>query len=120
MIQRKQTIFLLLASVLILVCVFTQVASLFGTACLIISALLSIVTIFLYRRRKLQANLCLLNIVVLLTWYILLAAMPRGNTEINILGWSDVLPAVSIILLFLARKGILDDEKLVRSLDRIR
>ncbi len=120
MIQRKQTIFLLCAFVLTLVCVFIQSAPVLSMVCLILSALLSLITIFLYTRRKLQANLCVANMFVLVVWYVLLAALPRGVEEINILGWADALPAVSIILLFLARKGILDDEKLVRSLDRIR
>ncbi len=120
MIQRKQTLFLLLAFVLTLVCVFLQGAPMLSMACLILSSLLSIVTIFLYTRRKLQARLCLVDMLLLVVWYILLAAVPRGASLVNELGWSDLLPAISILLLFLARKGILDDEKLVRSLDRIR
>jgi hypothetical protein len=32
----------------------------------------------------------------------------------------ESLPMVAVILIFLARKGILDDEKLVRAADRIR
>jgi len=35
-------------------------------------------------------------------------------------GTVEALPMVNAILIFLARKGILDDEKLVRSADRIR
>jgi hypothetical protein len=32
----------------------------------------------------------------------------------------DSLPIISAMLIFMARKGILDDEKLVRAADRIR
>ncbi len=120
MIQRKQTIFLLLACVFTLVCAYLQGEPLLSMMCLILSSLLSIGTIFLYTRRKVQAALCLVNILVLVVWYILLATVSRGDTLVNMLGWTDALPAVSIILLFMARKGILNDEKLVRSLDRIR
>jgi hypothetical protein len=35
-------------------------------------------------------------------------------------GTVEGLPMVNAILIFLARKGILDDEKLVRAADRIR
>ena len=37
-----------------------------------------------------------------------------------LLGWYSALPMVAVLLLFLARKRIVKDEKLVRSLDRIR
>jgi len=88
--------------------------------CLLLSTLMTIVTIFLYTRRKVQAALCLVNIAVILAWYILLAVLPQGVNEVRILQWYDALPAVCVILIFMARKGILADEKLVRSLDRIR
>ena len=54
--------------------------------------------------------------LLLFIWYVQLsmAAPVEG------LGWYHALPLVSILLIFLARKGILRDEKLVRSLDRIR
>lgn len=67
-----------------------------------------------------QANLCTVAIMLLAFWYILLALLQKENVQLALLKWPVVLPAVSIILLFLARKGILADEKLVRSLDRIR
>jgi hypothetical protein len=37
-----------------------------------------------------------------------------------IMDWTNALPLVAVLLAFLARKRILKDEKLVRSLDRIR
>jgi hypothetical protein len=119
MIQRKQTLYLLAAFVLTIVCMFTQ-SVIVLLPCLLLSATLTLACIFLYKRRKLQAFMCLIDIMLLLIWYVLLAALPQmGDYEIE-LDWSDALPAVSIILLFLARLGILADEKLVRSLDRIR
>ena len=54
--------------------------------------------------------------LALLAWYVLLAVY--GGPE-N-MRWQYVLPAVAIVLLFMARKRIIKDEKLVRSLDRIR
>jgi hypothetical protein len=52
--------------------------------------------------------------VLVFVWYILLAVYQSYVTTI------DALPLVDAILIFLARKGILDDEKLVRAADRIR
>ena len=37
-----------------------------------------------------------------------------------LLEWFAAMPMVAVLFLFLARKGILKDEKLVKSLDRIR
>ena len=36
------------------------------------------------------------------------------------MSFAGMLPAVAMILLVLARKGVLDDEKLVRAADRLR
>jgi len=147
MIQRKQTIFLLLAFVLTMVCLCLRIGTLFSDgievarvynlflsdgqgnhsfavwpmmALLLPSSLLSLVAIFLYKKRIIQARLCLLGIVLLVAWYIGLSVLPTqagGNLHLE---WPSVLPAISIIFLFLARKGIIADEKLVRSMDRIR
>jgi len=148
MIQRKQTLFLLLSFVLIVVCMSTQVATLYGNdgiafanvfnlwitdgqgqhsfssaplfGILLVSALLSLVSIFMYMKRKLQAGLCLLLMFLLVIWYIALAVLIQHVGANAHLEWPTVLPAVSVILTFMARKGVLADEKLVRSLDRIR
>ena len=148
MIQRKQTLFLLLAVILNVLCMSSQVATLFydsGAAfakmfnlwladgqgghsyvvaplfvCLMISTLLAIITIFMYMKRKIQAAMCLVNIITLVTWYILMAVMTNFTGGLMRLEWPAVLPAISVILLFMARKGVMADEKLVRSLDRVR
>jgi hypothetical protein len=112
MIQRKQTVFLLLAAILAVVCLVVRwqwIDILQG-----LSAALSVYTIFLYKKRLVQARFCLFGIVIVFVWYILLAVYQSYVTTI------DALPLVDAILIFLARKGILDDEKLVRAADRIR
>ena len=113
MIQRKQTVFLLLACILVLVCFFVRFFTWIDLL-LVASAVLSAFTIFQYRRRIPQARLCLAGMFVLLAWYIGIAAL-EGEASII-----ESLPMVSVILIFLARKGILNDEKLVRAADRIR
>ena len=112
MIQRKQTVFLLVACILALVCFFLRMQWI--DAFLVVSALLSAYTIFQYRRRIVQARLCLAGLFVVFAWYIGIAVL-EGKV-----GTVEALPMVDAILIFMARKGILDDEKLVRAADRIR
>lgn len=113
MIQRKQTLFLLLAAILAIVCFFLRLFHWIDVL-LVLSTVLSAYTIFLYRRRIMQARLCLAGMFILLAWYVGVAAL-EGEASIV-----ESLPMVSVILIFMARKGILDDEKLVRAADRIR
>ena len=112
MIQRKQTVFLLLACILALVCFFMRLQWI--DALQVVSAALSAYTIFLYRRRMVQARFCLAGLFVIFAWYIGIAVLE------GVAGFVESLPMVNAILIFMARKGILDDEKLVRSADRIR
>ena len=120
MIQRIQTIYLLLATILCIGCLSTPIAHLLtieGTEtvdmynlwlvsaekehmfyfCPVLMALLVIATavtffdIWLYKRRTLQMRLATFSIIL-----------------------------VALILLCLAYRGIRHDEKLVRSLDRLR
>jgi len=92
---------------------------------LIAIGLVAFVTIFLFKNRKMQLYLILLNYILILAlfanmyWYSL--NMGYADTEIT----KSFLPAavspVSFLLFnFLARRGIVHDEKLVRSLDRLR
>ena len=89
-------------------------------AVLMLASLLSLVTIFLYSKRKLQARLCIFHMILLVLWYLLLAVLPQQLFGSLVLSWPAVLPAVAIVFSFMARKGILADEKLVRAADRLR
>lgn len=134
MIQRKQSIFLLLAGIFSAISAwigdlwktvsgwvqaedFTDLLVLF-----LLSAILSFVTIFLFKNRVLQIRLGWLNIVLnlLLAGYLLfsLLNLPGGfNSEKGI---GLLAPFISIVLLFLANRYIKKDEKLVKSIDRFR
>lgn len=112
MIQRKQSVFLLLACILALVCFGVRLQ--WVDALLVVLAALSAYTIFQYRRRPFQARLCLAGLFIVFAWYIGVAVLEAG------VGTVEALPMVDAILIFMARKGILDDEKLVRAADRIR
>lgn len=112
MIQRKQTIFLLLAAIVAVVCFVLRLEWI--DVLQLATAGVAAVTIFLYRKRLLQARLCVVAIILILAWYVGIAAL-KGSVEMV-----DALPMVEAIFLVLARKGIISDEKLVRAADRIR
>ena len=152
MIQRKQTVFLLLAAIFGILAMCMQLAtvliegtivyrvfSLWAieqggashfalTSCplfilLLLSSTLSVCTIFLYKRRPLQAKLCMANIFIIVLWYIALVVVSKQLTPdaMNFrLQMASAFPSIMAILLFMARKGVLADEKLVRAADRIR
>ena len=156
MIQRKQTLFLLVAFICYALCLFLPIATIaskvmggdsllynlgvvsgdqgivFSATCLplfillAVSAVLALVTIFLFKNRKLQANLCSITALFNVLWYADYALMlfglvglPEvdGNMTVR---FAACLPLVSLILVMMARKGVVDDEKLVRAADRIR
>lgn len=85
----------------------------------VLSAVLAIVTIFLYRNRKLQLRLTYLGIfitAVLLTLYFVeIAHFNTGTIAL----WAIFYFAI-LICFILAARGILKDEKLIRSMDRLR
>ncbi len=149
MIQRIQTVYLLLASLLGAFLVFFNPHlwrarlinntyryfpdqsdyQYFYFILTMIITLLAFICIFLFKKRKLQFRLTLLNfffsIGLVVLQYFLIEEMKDGLTMDQMLNSSTYLPAAFlsipiIILLFLAARGIRKDEKLVRSLDRLR
>ena len=156
MIQRKQTLFLLLAVIVCALCQFLPVGSIepkgmgadsliynlgvvmgdgglaISTTCiplfvlLSVTAILSLVTIFLYKNRKVQMSICKCTMLLQVMWVIdyvliLLGIIPipevHGKMGIE---FAACLPIVSLILVAMAYKGVNDDEKLVKAADRIR
>ena len=153
MIQRKQTLFLMAAIILTVMCLCMQIGSfsmggldvarvynLWYTdplgkhhldtwplmALLLPTTVIGLITIFIYKRRKVQAMFCLVNMLMIVAWYICLALVGQmvGDKSWNFVdfapSWPAALPGFSCVLYFMARHAILADEKLVRSLDRIR
>ena len=87
------------------------------------SALVSIVTIFLFSNRKLQFVLGRLNIIlnfVLLGLFVYWSLKVSGESQISEKGIGMLIPIVSIVFLVLANKAIKKDEDLVKSVDRLR
>jgi len=113
---RPQTWYLLLAALAAILCAVFGAGTTLQLVLVLVAAVASLAIIPLFKNRKLQAWLCLLPMVLLLAWYLMLAlyAVPE------IMHWQYALPACAILLLVLARKGIMHDEKVVRAYDRIR
>lgn len=88
-----------------------------------VNGILSLVTIFLYNNRILQMKLCRVGIILELASYVALGYL--WTCVFPLLGTfhpscSVCLPVICCILYFMAHSGISKDEKLVRSMDRIR
>ena len=89
----------------------------------IISALISALTLFSYKNRKKQIIYNRLNIVLnflLLGIIVYHLLMLPGEAVASEKGIGSFIPIVVIVLLAMANKGIIKDEKLVKSVDRLR
>jgi len=85
---------------------------------------IAMLTIFLFKNRKLQVRLSFFNMVLIGGYYVLLFiylwfAAQNLNATWN-LHLITVIPLVNIVLNFLAIRAIAKDEALVKSLNRIR
>lgn len=152
MIQRIQTIFLLLTAIFMGAAIFCPLFEIidggklaltfhsFGIGTMfnaeyptwgvltfaILSTMLPIFNIFLYKKRRLQANVALVTALSIVVYYV--ATMVYLNTYLAKIESEYVLnvqfgvflPVIALILDLLAVFRIRKDEKLVRSLDRIR
>ena len=151
--QRIQTIHLFLALVLTIICLcfpvatfhivdekwcgFLVMTNLMKTnfegglgmsvwpmfAVLLLTCPITIFAIFLYKKRMLQAWLCVINIVLILLWMALCAFyVYTYQTKDEVchldMAFSACLPTISLILYILARRAIIKDEKQVKT-DRI-
>lgn len=148
--QRIQTLWLLLAGVAMTITLIVPLAvssmgvtfstigffgggynyptwGLFALAALITG--LCFLTIFLFKRRKLQMRLSIFNILLIigyLIYYVVLYAsygksiLPEvGEDTLTPSLWL-LLPLLSIVLLYLAFKGIRKDEIIIRMSKRLR
>ncbi|MDT0293265.1 DUF4293 domain-containing protein [Mesonia ostreae] len=88
-----------------------------------LSAVLALISIFLYKNRKLQFVVNRLNIIlnfILLGFFVYWSLMVPGEMQISENGIGMFLPIISIVLLVMANKAIKKDEALVKSVDRLR
>src|SRR5690606_11236722 len=157
MIQRIQTVWLLLTSLTILLLFlfpYLQYFDNFGTAMAIkiteiyqgvsdgvvqtesfilqtiatvVVALLPLVIIFYYRDRKKQLQLSFLNffLVILMGIWLYVSASQATTTvnktlQLENIGIGALLIPIAAVFVLLAIKGIRKDEKLIKSVDRLR
>lgn len=138
MIQRIQSLYLLLAAICAVVVIFVSPVSFAGAedtalrgindlnmstwAMPVISiaiAVLALVDIFLFKKRILQARLNIFTAVACVGYYALLFmyiwfAVQRFGVDWYI-NWSAGLPLVALVLVLMATRAILKDEAAVRA-----
>lgn len=150
MIQRIQSVYLLVVGILLAICISSSVGTMvtpdnqFATltnlavrdaeggadyspwalcALLWVSLILAFVTIFLFHKRVWQIRLTAFSSILLIGYYAVLAAfvMMSVPAEVSLsLNWTVCLPFVSLILNWLAIRAIGKDEMLVKAYDRLR
>lgn len=93
-------------------------------ALLLITATALFLDVWLFTRRALQMRLATFCMLLLIAWNIVYGILTfLLSTEMQATWrphWTAALPAASLILTYLAFRGILKDDMLVRSLDRLR
>jgi hypothetical protein len=89
-----------------------------------VTAALSLLTIFFYKKRIMQIRLSVFNLMLLIGFYALFFFYffhTRNRLDaVADIKVTVIFPLVAFILVFLATRGIRKDEMIVRSYDRIR
>lgn len=149
MIQRIQSVYLLIVAILSVIVISNPVGSFIGTgnsiteftnlslisqggtesyepwalfAIQMISAIISLITIFLYKKRMVQIRFTLFNIILAVGYYATLVTfvfMLKGESTF-VPSWVVCLPFVGIVLDWLAIRAIGKDEMLVKAYERLR
>lgn len=150
MIQRIQSIYLLVVTILMIVCMCNPVGAIltpdneistFTNLCittpegnsnyapwalfvlLLIIALLALVTIFLFKKRMLQIRLTIFSSILLIGYYVIFVVFVTtmlADDASFTPSWLVCLPFVALILNWLAIRSIGADEALVKAYDRLR
>ena len=149
MIQRIQTIYLLLVTALLITSMCLPVGSFIGAdaamyvfkplgvemngtlystwgvfGILLLSAIIAFATIFLFKNRMLQIRMTVFSSVLLIGYYltfIVFMFILKGRLDAGFhLSWGLCQPLISIILNYLAIRAIGKDEVLVKAADRLR
>lgn len=89
---------------------------------LVITTALAFIDIWLFKHRALQMRVATFCMILLVFWFIAFGVIVFYSSPLTLFRphWSAALPFAALILFYLAFRGILKDEMLVRSLDRLR
>lgn len=150
MLQRIQSVFLLLAAAAMLIASVTPLAiflfntdqALFEAMGIYVngqlhdstwglfvigaaSSILALLTVFLYKNRMLQIRFSIFNIILMIGFYLYFGYIIYRLSSVETLhfqkiGIGIIMPVIAIILTILAIRKIGADEALVRSLSRLR
>ena len=149
MIQRKQSLFLLVAMLLILLTLMfpfidsefllfdsfklqqigidnpISINSFPIAIYLILLSVLHLLAIFLFKKRPLQMRITLFSLLLSLGFYGLLLfyhfqAKEQFGIEFSMYNYTLITPLIAVVFDFFAFKGIQKDEILVRAADRLR
>jgi len=147
MIQRKQSIFLLLViASSILLFIFPLVTYTFGETsisyplspfdvpldtspmiyglfvvnCILFITSFMCLMLFHNRKKQIKVSRIIIGVLVLLIVGIFFLPLHKSETAIKSYNWAIALPIISIVFIVLATHFIKKDEKLVQSADRIR
>ncbi|AXT19287.1 DUF4293 family protein [Flavobacteriaceae bacterium AU392] len=135
MLQRIQTLYLLVVAIISLGLIFVFYLwtlnkipffakdDILYLSLFIGSGILAFISIFIFKNRKLQFVLGRLNIILnftLLALFVYRLLNTPGENQISENGVGVLLPLFSIVFLVLANKAIKKDEDLVKSVDRLR
>lgn len=90
-----------------------------------ISAILALITVFLYKKRMLQIRLTIMNMVIMIGFYafflfLIFMRNPDANITFEKIAIGLIMPLIALIFGWLAIRKIGADEALVRSLNRLR
>lgn len=100
---------------------FQSTWGLFGI--LMLGTLVTAATIFLFKNRMLQIRMTIFNSLLLIGYYVAFLAFYfalKNETNAFRIGWALCLPLVSIILNILAIRAIGRDEVMIKAADRLR
>jgi len=132
MIQRIQSVYLFFVFCLMAIPVFvpfypsstTSFMTGFNRGYFAMVAVLAIITIFFYKKRNKQIGICYAMLLLIILIYCINFIFDRLRIPVIELfshtRFIFVFPVIAFILIYLAIRAIKKDEKLVRSLDRLR
>ena len=125
MIQRIQTVYLFLSSFLSFF-IYKYSLELLGSTIIgkshffLISSIILFFIIFLYKKRSIQLLFCLLLIISNFVVLLFITYNLFNKMYLDLVYTIPFLIIVKQFFIFLARRSILRDEKLIRSVDRLR
>lgn len=137
-IQRIQSVYLLLVAILMGIYSFMDVAmvetaenvkislSLWNASFIsfilsLLVTVLSFITIFKYKHLKLQITLCSINILLIVAQVaVLIGVLMSGVYVSSNMFLANCMPVLAVIFLFLSISAIVKDKKLLSSYNRLR